>query len=186
MNIKNCVNCNKDISQTRKEKYCSKECNYNYNRGSIIEKSKERYRNKERFIFKWRVLRNCEKCDEEYIPNQINQKYCSINCRDEVYGKKYDDISKGIIIKGNGELLNYYRLRFEIFKRDNFTCQYCGRNVKEDKVKLHLDHIHPRKREGKNNDNNLVTSCQECNLGKSDVLLKDKKLNSLKTKNVKN
>jgi 5-methylcytosine-specific restriction endonuclease McrA len=67
----------------------------------------------------------------------------------------------------------WFKLRFEAFKRDNFTCQYCGRNVREDKIKLHCDHIIPRNKGGLNIPNNLITSCKECNLGKGDVLLEE-------------
>lgn len=63
------------------------------------------------------------------------------------------------------------RSRFETLKRDNFTCQYCGRNVKEDKVKLHVDHIIPRNKGGLDISENLITSCSDCNLGKSDICL---------------
>ena len=38
------------------------------------------------------------------------------------------------------------KLRFEVFKRDNFTCQYCGR--KSPDVILHVDHIDPVKNGG--------------------------------------
>jgi hypothetical protein len=56
------------------------------------------------------------------------------------------------------------KLRFEVFKRDSFTCQYCGR--KSPDVVLHVDHITPVSKGGKNTLMNLVTSCYECNLGK--------------------
>jgi hypothetical protein len=60
-------------------------------------------------------------------------------------------------------------LRFDIFKRDGFTCQYCGRQPPE--VILHLDHITPIARSGTNDEMNLVTSCAECNMGKGKKLL---------------
>lgn len=63
------------------------------------------------------------------------------------------------------------RTRFEVFKRDKFTCQYCG--GKPPGALLHLDHINPVSKGGTNNIGNLVTSCQDCNLGKSDVPLSD-------------
>ncbi len=56
------------------------------------------------------------------------------------------------------------KVRFEVFKRDNFTCQYCGR--KAPNVILHLDHIFPKSKGGKNEKENYITSCEECNLGK--------------------
>ncbi len=58
------------------------------------------------------------------------------------------------------------KLRFEIYQRDNFTCQYCGR-TKDDKIKLELDHKIPVSQGGKTDFNNLITSCYDCNRGKS-------------------
>lgn len=55
--------------------------------------------------------------------------------------------------------------RFDIFRRDKFTCQYCGRTPPL--VILHVDHITPVAKGGDNDPLNLLTSCQECNLGKS-------------------
>ncbi len=55
--------------------------------------------------------------------------------------------------------------RFEIFKRDEFTCQYCG--ATPPRAILHVDHIIPVKLGGGNGPDNLVTACSECNLGKS-------------------
>lgn len=54
--------------------------------------------------------------------------------------------------------------RFEVFKRDEFTCQYCG--AKPPEVILHVDHIVPVVEGGGNEAHNLITSCQSCNLGK--------------------
>lgn len=62
-------------------------------------------------------------------------------------------------------------LRFEVFKRDSFTCQYCGLSAPA--VVLHCDHIQPVAKEGDNDPLNLITSCIDCNLGKSDRLLSD-------------
>ena len=63
------------------------------------------------------------------------------------------------------------RIRFEVFKRDSFTCQYCGRMSPD--VVLQVDHIKPVSKGGKNEILNLITSCADCNLGKSDVELSD-------------
>lgn len=66
------------------------------------------------------------------------------------------------------------RTRFEVFKRDGFTCQYCGRHRDEDGVKLHIDHVIPVKEGGGDEIENLVTACQDCNLGKAAKLLDDR------------
>ena len=55
-------------------------------------------------------------------------------------------------------------LRFDVFKRDGFTCQYCGRQPPE--VVLQVDHIVPVADGGGNDEMNLLTSCRACNLGK--------------------
>jgi hypothetical protein len=70
------------------------------------------------------------------------------------------------------------RTRFEIFKRDGFKCQYCGKSSPN--VILEVDHILPVKEGGTNELMNLVCACEECNGGKAAVLL-SKKPESLKT-----
>ena len=47
----------------------------------------------------------------------------------------------------------------EVFRRDNHTCQYCGRND----VELTLDHVVPRHLGGSHTWENLVTACRACN-----------------------
>lgn len=61
------------------------------------------------------------------------------------------------------------KTRFDIFKRDNFICQYCGN--KPPKVVLELDHIIPKSKDGKDSIDNFITSCVDCNRGKRDTLL---------------
>lgn len=69
------------------------------------------------------------------------------------------------------------RLRFSIFERDLFTCQYCGKTPP--KVVLHIDHIIPVVAGGTNDPENLRTSCSDCNLGKGKRKLKSKALNPI-------
>lgn len=69
-------------------------------------------------------------------------------------------------------------LRFKIFERDKFTCQYCGRRPPD--VVLHCDHIHPKSKGGTNNELNLITSCKGCNLGKGKRVLGSIKYPNLK------
>lgn len=63
------------------------------------------------------------------------------------------------------------KLRFEIFKRDNFTCQYCGRTAPD--VILEVDHIKSVKNKGTNDILNLTTSCLACNRGKGAKFLNE-------------
>jgi 5-methylcytosine-specific restriction endonuclease McrA len=53
--------------------------------------------------------------------------------------------------------------RQNIFKRDNFECQYCG--TRKD---LTLDHVIPSSRGGPHSWLNLVTACKRCNAKKGD------------------
>ncbi len=63
------------------------------------------------------------------------------------------------------------KIRFEVFKRDNFKCQYCGNSAPD--VILHVDHIIPVAEKGSNDLTNLITSCKQCNLGKGARMLDD-------------
>ena len=49
--------------------------------------------------------------------------------------------------------------RREIFRRDSFSCQYCGQRTYE----LTLDHVVPRHRGGSHTWENLVSACRACN-----------------------
>lgn len=65
------------------------------------------------------------------------------------------------------------RTRFEIFKRDGFTCVYCGATPTAGP--LHVDHVTPQAEGGGDDPSNLVTSCERCNLGKAAVPLDRKR-----------
>jgi len=58
--------------------------------------------------------------------------------------------------------------RFNIYRRDNFKCLYCG-----SKENLTLDHVIPRSKGGTNNWNNLATCCNRCNVLKGDKSLEE-------------
>ena len=60
------------------------------------------------------------------------------------------------------------KLRFEVFKRDKFVCQYCGACGPD--VELEIDHIIPVSRGGTDDMKNLKTACRDCNRGKVDIV----------------
>lgn len=62
-------------------------------------------------------------------------------------------------------------IRFEVLKRDAFTCQYCG--AKAPDVLLEVDHITPVKEGGTDDILNLITACRDCNRGKGAKQLSD-------------
>lgn len=54
--------------------------------------------------------------------------------------------------------------RLAIYIRDGFTCQYCGRDLKDaDPKEVSLDHLLCRIEGGGNESGNLVTACRSCN-----------------------
>jgi len=57
--------------------------------------------------------------------------------------------------------------RREVFIRDGYTCQYCGRQSHD----LTIDHVVPRSRGGAHSWENLVSACKPCNHRKGGKLL---------------
>lgn len=57
------------------------------------------------------------------------------------------------------------RLRYEVLRRDNHTCRYCGATAPD--VPLRVDHVTAVALGGTDTPGNLVTSCEPCNSGKS-------------------
>ncbi|MEM8591098.1 MAG: HNH endonuclease [Pseudomonadota bacterium] len=65
--------------------------------------------------------------------------------------------------------------RFNLFLRDEFSCQYCGA-----KGDLTFDHVVPRARGGVTSWENVVAACSRCNLKKGSRSLKQSGLSLLK------
>lgn len=57
------------------------------------------------------------------------------------------------------------RLRYEILRRDNHACRYCGAAAPA--AKLNVDHVIPQSLGGSDHPSNLVSSCADCNAGKT-------------------
>jgi len=55
--------------------------------------------------------------------------------------------------------------RFNVFLRDQFSCQYCG-----SKNDLTFDHVIPRSKGGQTTWENVITACSPCNLKKSNKM----------------
>lgn len=54
---------------------------------------------------------------------------------------------------------SWSKLRFYIYKRDNYTCQHCGRTCL---TKPHCHHVRPLGGGGTNHSSNLITLCERC------------------------
>ena len=64
--------------------------------------------------------------------------------------------------------------RTNVFLRDNYTCQYCGKQFKPHL--LTLDHVVPKSQGGRKVWTNIVTSCHSCNQRKSNKTLKQARM----------
>lgn len=62
------------------------------------------------------------------------------------------------------------RVRALVLSRDNHRCRMCGRT--SDEVSLEVDHVFPYSLGGTDDLDNLATLCRDCNIGKSDLLLR--------------
>ncbi|RLG30570.1 hypothetical protein DRO03_03970 [Methanosarcinales archaeon] len=53
-----------------------------------------------------------------------------------------------------------------VVRRDNYTCQICGRHLLDDEVEF--DHIIPFSKGGSSEEHNIRLTCFKCNRKKSD------------------
>lgn len=86
----------------------------------------------------------------------------------ELISPREENNKNQIIHKTNRQISD--RMRFRILMRDGFSCQSCGRSpINERGVKLHVDHIMPWSKGGETIEENLITKCKKCNLGKGNT-----------------
>jgi len=110
-----------------------------------------------------------EDFDKEYNRIEANfKKSIEIRIRQiklfrEIEERKHKDWKEVKKVKPRESPLSP-KVRFEVLKRDNFTCQYCGRKSPE--VELEVDHIEPYSKTKDNSMENLITACKDCNRGK--------------------
>ena len=69
--------------------------------------------------------------------------------------------------------------RHNIYKRDDYTCQYCGKL--HGPAQLTFDHVYPRSRGGEKSWMNIVTACQQCNRRKGNRTPEEANMPLLKT-----
>jgi 5-methylcytosine-specific restriction endonuclease McrA len=72
--------------------------------------------------------------------------------------------------------------RRNMYRRDNYQCQYCGRKYSPDH--LSIDHVVPRARGGVTSWTNCVSACKVCNSQKADRPLSQTGLRLLKAPEV--
>jgi len=72
-------------------------------------------------------------------------------------------IGKAILRKTTRQIEQ--RVSWAVYRRDNYTCRYCGRND----VPLTVDHLILWKDGGPSIEKNLITSCKKCNKTRGDM-----------------
>jgi 5-methylcytosine-specific restriction endonuclease McrA len=153
---KTCQNClqkfgTKNMYQLR----CSPRCSYEY--------QLKQYKRKPL------LKKKCGICLIKFSTNIKNKIFCSKTCQLTSSSTEY--LLTQIHKLKKQDKICWLKLRVIILDRDGFKCIYCGKNPREDNVKLHIDHKIPRNKGGKDTLDNLITSCDKCNLGKSDRML---------------
>jgi len=76
------------------------------------------------------------------------------------------------------EKISREKIKMEVYKRDRFTCVYCGLDLRSDferksighrqKIGITVDHLRPKSLGGEYTLENLVTACVQCNTDKAD------------------
>ena len=85
-----------------------------------------------------------------------------------------------VLVLGVYDKLPRLEVRFtrrNVFVRDQFTCQYCARELPEHQ--LNLDHVVPRDKGGRTTWANIVTSCVRCNTRKANKMPDEARMHPL-------
>ena len=99
------------------------------------------------------MLRRLEPKGEQAFIQAVTQRFC---VPEVIALKKFDRMPEASVTFS----------RRNIFKRDRFTCQFCGAQPKADE--LTIDHVVPRAQGGESTWENCVLACISCNHKKAD------------------
>lgn len=145
-----CIQCAKVLTG-KQSKYCSRQCTVRYLRGTP-----ER--------------RKCSTCGDTF-DTWDHGIYCSKVCKREgVYAREHSRRAK----RRNSSSEKFFRK--EIFERDNWRCQLCGKKTRRDVGGRHplapsLDHIVPISRGGSHTRINTQCAHLQCNFQKHSRIL---------------
>jgi 5-methylcytosine-specific restriction endonuclease McrA len=120
--------------------------------------------------FKEKILKICTQCSKQYkvIPYREKiSKFCSYKCRGDwraknLIGEKSFNWQGGVTphTKRRCNYAKWIKLRKEIYKRDNWTCQRCFKHCRNKEIQCH--HIVPYRISKNNHKSNLITLCKKC------------------------
>jgi hypothetical protein len=159
MYTKNCLNCTTLFTSKHKEqKYCSNKCSSEqkvFNRTKKGEGSQ---------------INNCLYCNEEFFVykcilkrGNLAGQFCSPICRvNYIKGKNNPNWRGGEINDAQKQRERRIYTK-EVRKRDNYTCQECGK-PEENGIAHDVHHIIPYRLTQDNSLSNLITLCHSCHM----------------------
>lgn len=122
-------------------------------------RTKYRQSNYNRTAYKVEIPESSFECDYDYIKDRYDKlAEIGFECTLKDYHSK------------NQRKLATRELREKIMRRDDYTCQICGKYM-PDEVGLQVDHIIPIAKGGKTVESNLQILCSKCNSSKSSKIL---------------
>lgn len=104
-------------------------------------------------------------------PDKIPSHIASTRC--EVFGHicpvffSAEQVSESGESRRRGRYISF-TTRIRVTRRDNHTCQHCGRHLRDEEVEF--DHVIPISRGGSSEEFNLRLTCFDCNRQKSDSM----------------
>lgn len=110
-----------------------------------------------------------EKFDPADYPEKLSKDVMEMGC--SIYGhvcpvkKACEPFSETRELRRTGRSIPNATL-LRVVRRDNSTCQICGRHLKDEEIEL--DHLIPLSRGGSSEESNLRVTCVKCNRRKSD------------------
>ena len=105
----------------------------------------------------------------EKTPHEVHQeKLAKLREKKKIWREEHKE---EYLAQNKEERQRRLKLRFQVFARDKFTCQYCGRKAPD--VVIQIDHVKPKSKGGANVEDNYVTACEDCNVGKCDYILQN-------------
>lgn len=178
-----CSECGNQIQKNESKNQIDKKLN---DKQKEIERNKKVAKSMRESNERNKILREIQKDKKGFSDKREEQNNSNID-------KKRKEIKRNMIVakamrKSHKENLNKLEsnkehnnisrerkitpsIRIKVFERDNYTCQICGRNNRQDNVKLEVDHKIPVSKGGSDDISNLQTLCFDCNRGKSNKIL---------------
>jgi hypothetical protein len=108
---------------------------------------------------------------EEDYPENMPEEIQIMECN--IFGHICPVVFVGEAVTESSELRRKgryipFKTKIRVVRRDNYTCQHCGKHLQDDEVEF--DHIIPIARGGSSEEHNIRLTCFPCNRDKSDSI----------------